>query len=386
MNEFHHLVTVWNPSYAAGAMDEHLAVLIDWAGDRLPVRRLGNDSSGFQDVWIRELIRGHNPGGDPKPAVSSTVQVFVVPLVREGHSQANGGQHAADAVHPRTKIGVSGHQHQTVRPSRMRQLEHLHRDGNVSLLFLEALHGNQNPGKRQPQLPTLSRQDELTPGKAGTRGLLLEPGKGKVNTGVLEGVEKGSMPADHIGPLEVVSQRGEIVHALQPGSRAKAAGNQGGAKGAKVEPTERSKVRGPLGCPDGVVEVEPIHEEGDSHRGRGKEKAPGPWPRGTRETAVFGGDSPSTINPEGPEGKPKARTKARKCPSGCLATMGYNLSRFAGHLHGQSGDIDWAGRAQAREPEIPHFPRATYGFSEQGRRTVNCLGTDGYENGSIRID
>ena len=28
----HHLLTVWNPSYASDAMDEHLAVLIDWAG------------------------------------------------------------------------------------------------------------------------------------------------------------------------------------------------------------------------------------------------------------------------------------------------------------------------------------------------------------------
>ena len=28
----HHLVTVWNPSYASDAMDEHLAVLIDCAG------------------------------------------------------------------------------------------------------------------------------------------------------------------------------------------------------------------------------------------------------------------------------------------------------------------------------------------------------------------
>ena len=28
----HHLLTVWNPSYAADAMDEPLGVLIDWAG------------------------------------------------------------------------------------------------------------------------------------------------------------------------------------------------------------------------------------------------------------------------------------------------------------------------------------------------------------------
>jgi len=28
----HHLVTLWNPSYAADAMDEHLRMLLDWAG------------------------------------------------------------------------------------------------------------------------------------------------------------------------------------------------------------------------------------------------------------------------------------------------------------------------------------------------------------------
>ena len=32
MSESHHLVTVWNPSYAQDAREEHLGVLIDWAG------------------------------------------------------------------------------------------------------------------------------------------------------------------------------------------------------------------------------------------------------------------------------------------------------------------------------------------------------------------
>jgi hypothetical protein len=40
----HHLLTLWNPSYAADAMDEHLSVLLDWAGRGGavvdPVRRL----------------------------------------------------------------------------------------------------------------------------------------------------------------------------------------------------------------------------------------------------------------------------------------------------------------------------------------------------------
>lgn len=84
--------------------------------------------------------------------------------------------------------------------------------------------------------------------------------------------------------------------------------------------------------PSGLL-LEPVHEEGDSHRGRGKEKAPGPWPRGTRETAVFGGDSPSTVKPEEPEGKPKARG----FPSGCLAAIGDKLPRFAGRPHGPVG-------------------------------------------------
>jgi hypothetical protein len=31
-SQTHHLLTLWNPSYAADAMDEHLSVLLDWAG------------------------------------------------------------------------------------------------------------------------------------------------------------------------------------------------------------------------------------------------------------------------------------------------------------------------------------------------------------------
>jgi hypothetical protein len=79
--------------------------------------------------------------------------------------------------------------------------------------------------------------------------------------------------------------------------------------------------------------LEPVDEERDSHRGRGKEKAPGPWPRGTRETAVFGGDRLSTVRLKGPEGNPKAR----RCSSGCLAAMGYKLQRFAGRPHSNPG-------------------------------------------------
>ena len=81
----HHLVTVWNPSYAQDAMDEHLAVLIDWAGraqaeEPLPIWRFRDDSAGFQDVGIGEILGkdrvgpvyrrrgfrrgGHGVGGD----------------------------------------------------------------------------------------------------------------------------------------------------------------------------------------------------------------------------------------------------------------------------------------------------------------------------------
>ena len=79
-----HLVTVWNPSYAQDAMDEHLAVLIDWAGraqagEQLPVRRFREDSSGLQAVGIGELVRGHQPGGDPEHG-GTVVVTFKAPV------------------------------------------------------------------------------------------------------------------------------------------------------------------------------------------------------------------------------------------------------------------------------------------------------------------
>ena len=299
----------------------------------LPVRRFRNDSAGRQDVGIGELVRGHQPRGDPESAVGPLVQIFVVPMVGKGHPQTYGGRHPTYPIHSGAEVGVSGHQHQTVRPSRLRQLEHLHRDGNVGLLLFEALHRDHDLGEREPQLPTLPGNEEPTPGEAGPSGLFLEPGKGDVNAGVLQGFQKGAMPAYHIGPLEMVGKGREVVPALKSSSGSEAAGNQGGAEGVEVEPTEGSKVRGPLCCSNGVVEVEPVHKERDPHGGTGKEKAPGPRPRGTRETAVFGGDSPSTINPVDPEGKPNAR----RFPSRCLGSMGYKLRRIAGHPHSPTG-------------------------------------------------
>ncbi len=65
-----------------------------------------------------------------------------------------------------------------------------------------------------------------------------------------------------------------------------------------------AKPRRSLGRSDGMVEVEPIDEEGNPHPGRQAKKAPGPWPRGTRETAVFGGDCLSRLPFLGTECKP----------------------------------------------------------------------------------
>ena len=50
----HHLLTLWNPSYAADAVGEHLSVLLDWAG---------RWRSQFADFWfrlwdIRRLVAG----------------------------------------------------------------------------------------------------------------------------------------------------------------------------------------------------------------------------------------------------------------------------------------------------------------------------------------
>ena len=84
----------------------------------------------------------------------------------------------------------------------------------------------------------------------------------------------------------------------------------------KVQPLVVTNSGCPLSRSNGVVEVEPVDEEGNPHRGNRKEKTPGPWPRGTRETAVFGGDCLSRIPFVRTEGKPKVNDSSGsvRCP------------------------------------------------------------------------
>jgi hypothetical protein len=46
MTDTRHLVAVWNPSYSASAMDEHLAVLLDWA------REYEDNTVGGDDLYV----------------------------------------------------------------------------------------------------------------------------------------------------------------------------------------------------------------------------------------------------------------------------------------------------------------------------------------------
>ena len=70
----HHLVTVWNPSYASDAMDEHLAVLIDWAGRALDEQvRAGTethlyltDYRSLYVAWVGEITAEHLPKEQPE--------------------------------------------------------------------------------------------------------------------------------------------------------------------------------------------------------------------------------------------------------------------------------------------------------------------------------
>jgi hypothetical protein len=46
MTEMRHLLTVWNPSYAADPLDEHLRILLEWA------RRYGQGECDIEDVYV----------------------------------------------------------------------------------------------------------------------------------------------------------------------------------------------------------------------------------------------------------------------------------------------------------------------------------------------
>jgi len=74
MTPTHHLLTLWNPSYAADAMDEHLRVLLDWAARG----RRGEADTDDVYVWwgrIRSPNRkGSLPHADAIAAIDTQIQ------------------------------------------------------------------------------------------------------------------------------------------------------------------------------------------------------------------------------------------------------------------------------------------------------------------------
>ena len=74
-SESHHLLTLWNPSYAADAMDEHLAVLIDWASraqagdanrDDICSHLYLTDYRSLYVAWVGEITAEHLPREQPE--------------------------------------------------------------------------------------------------------------------------------------------------------------------------------------------------------------------------------------------------------------------------------------------------------------------------------
>jgi hypothetical protein len=88
-------------------------------------------------------------------------------------------------------------------------------------------------------------------------------------------------------------------------------GHQGATQTTEVQPFEMVNPRRPLGCSNRVVEVESVDDKRNPHRGFQNKKAPGPWPRGTRETEVFGGDCLSSLPFEWTECNPKVPSPIR---------------------------------------------------------------------------
>jgi hypothetical protein len=74
MTPNHHLLTLWNPSYAEDAMDEHLRVLLDWAGRS----RRGEAESDDVYVWWGRIRspnrRGALPHAEDIAAMDAQIQ------------------------------------------------------------------------------------------------------------------------------------------------------------------------------------------------------------------------------------------------------------------------------------------------------------------------
>ena len=74
MTFIHHLLTLWNPSYASDAMEEHLRVLLDWAGR---ARRGEADADDLYVWWGRIRSpnrRGALPHAEEIAAIDAQIQ------------------------------------------------------------------------------------------------------------------------------------------------------------------------------------------------------------------------------------------------------------------------------------------------------------------------
>ena len=64
-----HLLTVWNPSYASDAMDEHLRVLLHWAGEW----KKGEANQDDVYVWWGKIRSPNRKGPLPHQDAITTI-------------------------------------------------------------------------------------------------------------------------------------------------------------------------------------------------------------------------------------------------------------------------------------------------------------------------
>ena len=245
----HHLLTLWNPSYAADAMDEHLSVLLDWAGrwgrGSLASRRPLKHSPVWEPQWVGEGVPGVLCSPEPEGEIGELLQFRIEPPVGEGDADPDLGEEAFGSPHGRRKIGVPGDEHQCLAGSEEEKLHREDTDGDISLLLLM-------PADRSTAVGT-------------GRLLSLEGCDVHGHSCAFERSQVGAVLTDRkrVVAVHVKGDGSEVVDGLDVGPLVKNA-QIAPQEAPQVQPSRVSFAQGPRGLAGGEVEVEAVHEKDHS--------------------------------------------------------------------------------------------------------------------------
>lgn len=204
---------------------------------------------------------------NPKGMVGDLLEFGVEASVRKGHAELDGWEEALRGPQGGGEVGVSGYDHESITGPQVKELDGLHPQGNVGLLFFVAF-------------------DSCSAVRTG-EVFALETGDVEIDTGRFQGLQVFLMPTHHsaIIPVKVERERCEEMDVFE-GCLLADRVKEGLQKPMDVQPAEGKELPSHFRLADRVIKVEPINQERHAVRHRTfpeNKTPPGRNPRGPEE-------------------------------------------------------------------------------------------------------